>query len=145
MKMDISLSESLCGLKKVIKTLDKREITFQTKPGEVIKHGAIKMILDEGFPTYKDPFNKGRLIIVFNVLFPDSLSSEAAKKIAASLPKVPKPTTSGNAEEVKIVEFDGQGKWGGEEEAQNGNDCDDDEEYEGAHGFPGGAQQCHTQ
>ena len=67
MRMDITLSESLCGLKRVLKTLDKRDIIISTKPGEVIKHGAIKMVQDEGFPTHKDPFNKGRLIIVFNV------------------------------------------------------------------------------
>ena len=61
------MSESLCGFKRVLKTLDKRDIIIQTKPGEVIKHGAIKMVPEEGFPTHKDPFNKGRLIIVFNV------------------------------------------------------------------------------
>ena len=67
MRMDVSLSESLCGFKRVLKTLDKRDIIIQTKPGEVIKHGAIKMVPEEGFPTHRDPFNKGRLIIVFNV------------------------------------------------------------------------------
>ena len=143
MKMDITLSEALCGLKKVIKTLDNRDITFKTSPGEVIKHGDLKMILDEGFPTHRDPFSKGRLIIVFNVIFPDSLTEEAAKKIASGLPKVPKPNPSPDAEEVKIIEFDGQGSWKGGEE-QNG-DADDDDEEQGAHGFHSRAQQCHTQ
>ncbi len=39
-------------------------------PGEVVKHGAMKMVPEEGFPTFRDRFNKGRLIIVFNVEFP---------------------------------------------------------------------------
>ncbi len=38
--------------------------------GEVVKHGAMKMVPEEGFPTFRDRFNKGRLIIVFNVEFP---------------------------------------------------------------------------
>merc|ERR1719351_580231 len=147
MRMDVSLSESLCGFKRVLKTLDKRDIIIQTKPGEVIKHGAIKMVPEEGFPTHKDPFNKGRLIIVFNVQFPDQISPDAAKKIASALPKVPKPDSPKNSEEVKMQEFDGQGKWGGEDEA-NGDDEEDDEEDQGCHGpqfAAGGPQQCAQQ
>jgi len=144
MRMDISLSESLCGFKRVLKTLDKRDIIIQTKPGEVIKHGAIKMVPEEGFPTHKDPFNKGRLIIVFNVQFPDQISPDAAKKIASALPKVPKPDSPKNSEEVKMQEFDGQGKWGGEDEA-NGDDEEDDEGCHGPQFAAGGPQQCAQQ
>ena len=76
-------------------TLDTPSAFVQTKPGEVIKHGAIKMIEEEGFPTYKDPFNKGRLIVVFNVQFPESLPAEASRKIASALHyTLPKTTSS---------------------------------------------------
>jgi len=143
MRMDVALSESLCGLKRVLKTLDKREIVVSTKAGEVIKHGAIKMVKDEGFPTHRDPFNKGRLIIVFNVQFPDQLSSDAAKKIASALPKVAKPDSPKNCEVVKMDEFDGEGEWKGGDEAANG---EDDEEEEGGHGPRfAGQQQCAQQ
>ena len=144
MKMDLSLSESLCGMKKVIKTLDNREIVIHTKPGEIIKHGAIKQISEEGFPTYKDPFNKGRLLIVFNVEFPESLTENEAKKIAAALPRVPKLTVSTEAEQVSMVEFDGKGKWGGED-TTNGNDEDDEHEYASGGGPRMQAQQCTQQ
>lgn len=124
MKSELTLSEALCGFKKVIKTLDNREIVLQTKPGEVMKHGALKMILDEGFPTYKNPFTKGRLLVVFSVEFPESLTADAVKKISSALPRPPKPTASADAEDVQLLEFDGKGKYGGEEE-ENGDEDDD--------------------
>ena len=103
-----------------------------------MKHGALKSIADEGFPTYKNPFTKGRLLIVFSVDFPETITADAAKKIATALPKVPKVTVSSDAEEVQMGEFDGQGKWkGGEEE--NGDDEDEDE------GPQMRTQQCATQ
>ncbi len=143
MRMDLSLAESLCGLSRTVKTLDNRTIVISTKPGEVIKHGDTKMILGEGFPRHRDPFNKGRLIIVFSVDFPDSLTEANAKKIASALPKVNRPTLSADVEQVALKEFDGQGSWkGGIEE--NGNEYEDEEAA--SHG--GGAyrsQQSHFQ
>ena len=35
MKLDIDVYESLCGMKRAVKTLDNREITISTRPGEV--------------------------------------------------------------------------------------------------------------
>ena len=32
-KMKLSLSDALCGLRRVIMTLDKRELVVQTRPG----------------------------------------------------------------------------------------------------------------
>lgn len=139
MKVELSLSEALCGLKKVIKTLDDREIIIQTKPGEVMKHGAMKMIADEGFPTYKNPFTKGRLIIVFSVEFPESLTADAAKKIASALPRVPKISVSSDAEEAQMADFDGKGTWGGEKE-ENGDDDEDQPQGPGIR-----TQQCAQQ
>ena len=150
MRCDLSLSEALCGLKRVIKTLDSRSIIMSTKPGEIIKHGSMKCIEGEGFPTHRDPFNKGRLICIFSVDFPESLSEGNAKKIREALPKVPQPTIPNQSEEVKLVEFDGEGQWkGGMEEEENGN-----EDQQGGHGqgfysqqeFQGGPQaQCAQQ
>jgi DnaJ-class molecular chaperone len=33
MKMDISLTEALCGMKKTVQTLDDRTLVMQTVPG----------------------------------------------------------------------------------------------------------------
>ena len=83
MKMDISLTEALTGMKKAVKTLDERTLVIQTVKGnisnlthitklgillfkligEVIKSGDLKMVRGEGMPQYRNPFEKGRLII----------------------------------------------------------------------------------
>merc|ERR1712211_56571 len=59
MKMDISLTEALTGLKKAVKTLDDRTLVIQTVRGEVIKTGDLKMVSGEGMPQYRNPFEKG--------------------------------------------------------------------------------------
>lgn len=68
--MEISLVESLCGFQRGIQTLDNRTLVISSIPGEVIKHGEVKVVMNEGMPHYKNPFEKGRLIIAFNVKFP---------------------------------------------------------------------------
>jgi DnaJ family protein A protein 1 len=144
MRMDLTLSESLCGFTRIVKTLDNRSIVVSTKPGEqVIKHGCTRMIENEGFPTHRDPFHKGRLIIVFNVDFPDSLTEANAKKIAAALPKVTKPAIPTPSEDVKLTEFDGKGQWkGGIEETGRQEEEEDDQQQQ----FHGGPQaQCAQQ
>lgn len=35
--------------------------------GEVIKHGDVKCVPNEGMPIYRDPYDKGQLIIQFDV------------------------------------------------------------------------------
>lgn len=139
-KVDISLQEALCGFKKVLKTLDNRNIIFSTNPGEVIKHGDIKMCEGEGFPKHKDPFQKGRLILVFNVIFPSSLSPEVANKIKAAFPKVKADQIPKDSEELKMVQFDGQGKWGGEDDEE-----EDQQQQQGRQGFGGAPPQCAQQ
>ena len=37
----------------------------------MIKDGVIKCVMGEGMPTYKNPFEKGRLVISFTVKFPE--------------------------------------------------------------------------
>lgn len=41
--------------------------------------GDIKEIVDEGMPIWKRPFDKGLLIIKFDVKFPDFISPDNAK------------------------------------------------------------------
>ena len=35
--------------------------------GQIVKHGDIKCVLNEGMPIYRRPYEKGRLIIEFKV------------------------------------------------------------------------------
>ena len=145
--MDVTLSEALCGMRKVLKTLDNRHVVISTKPGEVVKHGDIKMVEGEGFPTHRDPFNKGRLIVVFNVVFPDSLTESNAKKISTFLPKVVRDEVPSGAEEVKMEVFDGKGTWGGDEAEDSSpmdHDADDHHEHQNG-GFHRQSAQCAQQ
>ena len=108
-RMDIDVSEALCGMKRTIKTLDGRHIVLTSAPGEVIKQADVKMIKGEGMPTYRDPFNKGKMIIIFNITYPDKIDPAVAKKISSLLP-APKnvPPIPKDGEEVHLEEFDGR-------------------------------------
>lgn len=145
MKMDLSLCEALCGFKIPIETLDKRTVVISAAPGEVLNHGVMKMVEEEGFPKHRDPFNKGRLIIVFNVAFPESLTADQAKRIGQALAKVPSPTRAqipDDAEAVSLKDFDGKGEWkGGEQEEP----MEADNEGPGPRMGQGGGPQCAQQ
>jgi len=106
--MQITLTESLCGFHKVIKTLDNRQLVITSLPGEVIKPGDIKCLLNEGMPVYRNPLEKGRLVLHFDVKFPDKneLRSENLTKLETLLPARTPVQVPMNAEECVLVEFD---------------------------------------
>uniref|UniRef100_A0A182J7X1 Uncharacterized protein n=1 Tax=Anopheles atroparvus TaxID=41427 RepID=A0A182J7X1_ANOAO len=106
MEMRLELSEALCGFQKVINTLDKRSLVISTRPGEVTRHEEIKCILDEGMPRWKSPFEKGRLIIQFTVVFPDAIPVEAVKLLERSLPPRPFEEIPQDVEMVNMVDLD---------------------------------------
>jgi len=142
MKMDISLTESLTGFRKAIKTLDDRTLVIQTVRGEVVKTGDLKMVRGEGMPQYRNPFEKGRLIIQFNVIFPPSLDPAVAEALASILPPAPEPILPDDVDEVDLNDFDPESDR--QQQQSRGGHYDDDDE--GHHGHPGGpGVQCATQ
>merc|ERR1719422_1953367 len=106
MKFNINITEALCGFKKSIKTLDDRTLIIQTIPGECIKTGDLKCVYGEGMPTYRNPFEKGKLIIQFNVEFPESLDPAVVPKLEKLLPPKEEPMIPEEHEEVNMQEFD---------------------------------------
>jgi len=107
MQMELSLTEALCGFQKVIETMDKRNLVVTCIPGEVIKHGAVKCIFGEGMPCYKNPFEKGKLIVQFLVKFPPSIDPAAIAQLETLLP--PRPVVNippGEVEEVELTDVD---------------------------------------
>jgi DnaJ family protein A protein 1 len=76
--------------------------------GEVIKPGDIKCILNEGMPVYRNPLEKGRLVLRFDVKFPDKneLRPENIEKIESLLPPRSHVSIPMDAEECVLVEFD---------------------------------------
>lgn len=70
-KIHISLAEALCGFKRNIRTLDREEriLLCETAPGDVVGHGDLRSINDEGMPI-RHEYSKGQLVIEFSVDFP---------------------------------------------------------------------------
>jgi DnaJ family protein A protein 2 len=82
----ISLKEALCGFAFPIQHLDGRILLAKSSPGELIKPQQIKCIPNEGMPKHRSPFDKGNLLIKFEVEMPESLPEEAMQILARLLP-----------------------------------------------------------
>jgi len=105
LQQTINITEALCGFKKLVKTLDDRQLLIQTVPGEVIKTDDVKCVYGEGMPTYRNPFEKGKLIIKFVVDFPESIDPQAANQLEALLPPKNTPTIPEEHDEVDLNDF----------------------------------------
>ncbi|XP_006012112.1 dnaJ homolog subfamily A member 4 [Latimeria chalumnae] len=108
MKVEIQLVEALCGLKRTIGTLDKRTLLISSTPGEVIKNGHLKCIVNEGMPIYKNPFERGCLIIQFLVIFPpnDWIPTQSLPQLEALLPARQEIMVTDDMEQVELTDFD---------------------------------------
>lgn len=108
MKMELNLNEALCGFRRTIKTLDNRILVVSTLPGEFIKTNDIKCILNEGMPMYKNPFEKGRLIIQFSIKFPESgdIDPKRLGELEKILPPKPKVEIPADSDEHTLVDID---------------------------------------
>jgi len=86
-KKEITLYEALCGTKFDIKHLDGRILRVSTvDPADpesgVIKPGDKKEIPGQGMPVHKNPFERGVMAIVFDVIFPKTrLDGELLSKV----------------------------------------------------------------
>lgn len=138
-RMELQLVEALCGFQKVIKTLDDRDLVITSLPGEVTKHGDVKCIMNEGMPQYKNPFEKGRMIVQFLVLFPDKLAPEVIPALENALPPRPEIMIPDQAEECILLPFDLDKQ--DSRRRTNRNAYEEDDEMHG----PGGQRvQCAT-
>lgn len=137
MQMHISLVEALCGFQKPIKTLDDRTIVVSAIPGEVIKHSIIKCVMGEGMPQYKNPFEKGRLLIQFTVDFPSQIAQDRIAKLEKILPARPELIIPDDSEEVSLVEIERS-----QRNRRHNHSLYDDDDEEGGH--PRQHVQCQT-
>uniref|UniRef100_A0A2K6SG96 CR-type domain-containing protein n=1 Tax=Saimiri boliviensis boliviensis TaxID=39432 RepID=A0A2K6SG96_SAIBB len=137
MCMDIQLVEALCGFQKLISTLDSRTIVITSHPGQIVKHGDIKCVPNEGMPIYHRPYEKGRLIIEFKVNFPENgfLSPDKLSLLEKLLPERKEVEETDEVDQIKLVDFDpNQERWC----HYNGEACEDN----GHH--PRGGVHCQT-
>ncbi|ELW64145.1 N-chimaerin [Tupaia chinensis] len=137
MCMDIQLVEALCGFQKPISTLDNRTIVITSHPGQIVKHGDIKCVLNEGMPIYRRSYEKGRLLIEFKVNFPENgfLSPDKFSLLEKLLPERKEVEETDEMDQVELVDFDPN------QEGQrhyNGEAYEDDEHH------PQGGVQCQT-
>lgn len=126
--MTLTLNEALCGFKRTITTLDDRTLVISSKPGEVFNQSEYRSIDGEGMPKYKCPFEKGRLIVKFDVQFPKSNFQSPAN--LAKLTKLLPPANHiedipEDSEEVALHFFDPeQPQAGGRSEAYDEDDAE---------------------
>lgn len=108
MTMNIELVEALCGFQKTVTTLDNRTLVITNLPGDVVKHGAIKCVTGEGMPVYRDPFEKGRLVIQFQVNFPSNnfAPAKSIEQLEAILPPKTEVIIPDDAEECVLADYD---------------------------------------
>lgn len=104
--MTLTLTESLCGFQKIIRTLDDRDLLITSLPGQIIKHGDLKCIPEEGMPLYRDPFTKGKLTIHFTVDYPKSIDPAIVPQLESLLPPREQTMIPDDAEEVILEDFD---------------------------------------
>ncbi|XP_009454529.1 dnaJ homolog subfamily A member 1 isoform X2 [Pan troglodytes] len=141
MCMDIQLVEALCGFQKPISTLDNRTIVITSHPGQIVKHGDIKCVLNEGMPIYRRPYEKGRLIIEFKFLlkvnFPENgfLSPDKLSLLEKLLPERKEVEETDEMDQVELVDFDPNQE---RRRHYNGEAYEDDEHH------PRGGVQCQT-
>jgi len=148
MTMEITLVEALCGFQKIVTHLDERQILVKALPGQVIKDGGIKIIQNEGMPQHRNPFEKGRLFIKFQVTFPENnfATPEQLVQLEAALPaRPPQPVVTEEVEETVLEEFNPEiHEFGrGQGASSQGSAYDEDERHAHMGGAPG--VQCASQ
>jgi len=142
--MDLTLTEALCGFQRGIKTLDNRTLVITSLPGEVMKHASVKCILGEGMPRYRNPFEKGKLIVQFLVKFPENINPKFVAQLEAILPPRPiidLPTNEGHIEEAMLVDLDIDQETANQRQ-HRAREAYEEDGYEHSHHGPG--VQCAT-
>ncbi|XP_038325447.1 dnaJ homolog subfamily A member 1-like [Canis lupus baileyi] len=64
----IQLVEALCSFQNPVSTLDNQTTVITSQQGQIVKHGDIKCVLNEGMLIDCRPYEKGCLIMEFKVL-----------------------------------------------------------------------------
>jgi len=82
---EVDLLTALGGGHFAIKHLDQRALVVQIAPGEVIKHGDIKAIPNQGMPSQRH-HEPGNLYVKLNVTFPDSIDPASIPLLERALP-----------------------------------------------------------
>jgi DnaJ family protein A protein 2 len=106
MKKNISLIDALTGFSFVIKHLDGREIIINSDAGDIIKNDDLREVENLGMPCFARTYLFGSLFIQFNIVFPESLTSEQIETLKQCFTPTPLPIAEENAPELTAVVID---------------------------------------
>ncbi|KAF7440892.1 Type I HSP40 co-chaperone [Pleurotus ostreatus] len=107
-EVDIDLLTALAGGQFAIKHLDERALLVKIEPGEVVKHGDVKVIHGQGMPSRRH-HEPGDMFVKLNVKFPEHMDPGVIHLLEQALPprqpleKFPKNTV---IEEVHLADVD---------------------------------------
>jgi DnaJ homolog subfamily A member 2 len=149
-KRTVHLRDALCGIELVEKHLDDRELVLRTPKNVVVKPGQRLVVEGEGMPTYKRPFDKGNLIVEFDIDFPVALSVEQVSALDAIFPPGKRAKFAADADEHELVHETAAHASSADGDTRNvyesDDDNDDDDDDEGGRGRQGpGGVQCAQQ
>mmetsp|Transcript_67535 Transcript_67535/g.141157 ORF Transcript_67535/g.141157 Transcript_67535/m.141157 type:complete len:484 (-) Transcript_67535:442-1893(-) len=84
----VPLETALCGAPFLVETLGGGQVHVACRNGDVIQPDSWWKLPGEGMTVARQPGARGNLIIKFQVVFPDSLTPEAAQSLLQSLRRV---------------------------------------------------------
>ncbi|CAD6883923.1 unnamed protein product [Tilletia controversa] len=137
-EVEVDLLTALAGGQIQIEHLDDRALHVQLNPGEVIKPDAMKVVREQGMPSYRH-HELGDLYIKFNVTFPESMPEASIPLLEQALPPrnpLPKLKKDLEIEEVQLEDLsERETRGSGGSRGPGAMDLDDDEDG------PGGGPQ----
>eukprot|EP00697_Spironema_sp_BW2_P007887 gnl/Spiro4/22316_TR10988_c0_g1_i1.p1 gnl/Spiro4/22316_TR10988_c0_g1~~gnl/Spiro4/22316_TR10988_c0_g1_i1.p1 ORF type:complete len:416 (+),score=81.79 gnl/Spiro4/22316_TR10988_c0_g1_i1:73-1320(+) len=134
MEHPLTLVEALCGTQFIITHLDGRKLLIDIPAGSVVKPGQIRSVVGEGFPTWKRPYEKGSLMIKFDVQFPDTIPPAFIQNLERVLPA--RPVVTYNQEEVYHCNLQ-NADLTSTAQSHRGEAYDDNDDDERGHHHPG--------
>jgi DnaJ family protein A protein 2 len=141
MTKSVPLIEALGGTEFIIQHMDGRYLVVTSKRGDILKPGEERTIQGEGMPCFKNPFQKGNLHIKFDIVFPESLSSEVVSQLSSLLP--PRNKKDNIPKDAIVDEVDLSPKVAANAGGHRSQAYDSDDEEQA--GGPGGGVQCRQQ
>jgi len=120
-EIEVDLLTALAGGQLAIRHLDDRALIVKLEPGEVIKHGDLKVIHGQGMPSQRH-HEPGDMFIKLEVKFPESLSLDAIPLLERALPpRKPVQSFDRNVllEEVHLDDVDTRSRRGVRDDAMD--------------------------
>lgn len=133
---EVSLNQALTGFEFAIEHLDGR--TLHVRSTGIIKPSGLVKVAGEGFPSVRNPFQKGHLFVEVDMKFPDELADNTRELLRRVLPDAQQPVSvPEDADEVELEDVDIEVERARFQEQQQREQYEEDEE----HGQPGGCRQ----